>query len=286
MRNPSHAVPMMEEEFMAAIRRCELPLMLDDATKGDGNCWVHAVIQQLERPEIMQQINARTREVMNISKLNRYLTLKSKIAEFATTSQHPNIKQAKASFQTKGQGLVEQISWEDHWKVLKKDREWSDEVMVQATAWFTGIDIHLVMSTGTLNKPFNIMKGNLDDRDKDCPGLPMWIGYINSIHYQSLLPTNEEFLAPRSCARNAKVEAQKKREKSGDRIPKKQEKQQNTINKAEEEKGKEEKEISGDRIIIKNKENNGRVQVEKRGVWSKKEKILKVRGYQQGNETR
>jgi hypothetical protein len=229
---------MMEQEFMAAIRRCELPLMLDEATKGDGNCWVRAVEQQLERPEIMQQMNARTREVMNTSKSNRYLTLKSKIAEFATTSQHPNVKDAKASFQTKGQGLVEQISWENHWNILEKDNEWSDEVMVQATAWFTGIDIHLVMSTGTLRKPFTMMKGNLDDRDKDCPGLPMWIGYINGIHYQSLLPTDEEFLAPRSCARNAKVEAQKSRKKSKDRIFNKREKKQKSENEGEEGKNK------------------------------------------------
>ena len=121
VRNPSHAVPMMEQEFMAAIRRCELPLMLDEATKGDGNCWVRAVVQQLERPEILQQVNARTREVMKVSMSNRYLVLKSKIAEFATTSQHPNIKEAKDSFQIKGQGKVDNISWEDHWKVLEKD---------------------------------------------------------------------------------------------------------------------------------------------------------------------
>jgi hypothetical protein len=108
--------------------------MLDEPTKGDGNCWVRAVVQQLERPEILQQVNARTREVMKVSKSNRYLVLKSKIAEFATTSEHPTITEAKESFQTKGQGMVDQVFWEDHWKVLGKDKEWSDENMVQATA--------------------------------------------------------------------------------------------------------------------------------------------------------
>ena len=71
--------------------------------------------------------------------------------------------------------MVGQVFWEDHLKVLEKDKEWSDGVMVQATAWFTEIDIYMVMSTGNLKKPFNMIKGNLDDRDKDCPGLPMWI---------------------------------------------------------------------------------------------------------------
>ena len=123
------------------------------------------------------------------------------------------------------------------------------------------------MSTGDLKKPFNMVKGNLDDGDKDCPGLPMWIGYINGIHYQSLLPTDEEFLAPRSCARNAKVEEHKKREKSGDQILDNQEKRKKTVNEAEEVKGKEEgeREMSGDRILSKNKENNIVVQEEKGG---------------------
>ena len=201
-----------------------MPLMLDEETKGDGNCWVRAVEQQLERPEISQQMNARTREVMNVRSPSRYLALKSKIAEFAITSQHPTITEAKESFQTEGQGMVEQVFWEDHWNVLGKDKEWSDENMVQATAWFTGIDIHMVMSTGNLENPYHMIKGNLDDRDKDCAGLPMWIGYINSIHYQSLLPTDDEFLAPRSCARKAKAEAQKKRERSGDGVQNNQEK--------------------------------------------------------------
>ena len=82
--------------------------------------------------------------------------------------------------------------------------------MVQVTSWFTGIDIHTVRSTGNLKNPYHMKKGNLGDRDKDCGGLPIWIGYINSIQYQSLLPTYDKFLAPRSCARKAKVEAQKR----------------------------------------------------------------------------
>ena len=45
----------MKEEFECAIDRCGLPLKLDEATKGDGNCWVRAVQQQLERPELGQQ---------------------------------------------------------------------------------------------------------------------------------------------------------------------------------------------------------------------------------------
>ena len=48
--------------------------------------------------------------------------------------------------------------------------------------------------------------GNIEERHKDCPGYPLWIGYKNSIHYQSLLPTDSEVLYPRSCRQKNKEE--------------------------------------------------------------------------------
>ena len=92
----------MKEEFECAIDRCGLPLKLDEATQGDGNCWVRAVQQQLERPELRQQLNNRTKEILKVSKPHRYLKLKSDIAEFATTSNHPTILEAKSRFGTEG----------------------------------------------------------------------------------------------------------------------------------------------------------------------------------------
>ena len=206
MNVKSKSTPLMKEEFERTIDRCGLPLKLDEATKGDGNCWVRAVQQQLERPELRQQLNERTKEILKVSKQHRYLKLKSDIAEFATTSSHPTILEAKSRFETEGQGKVDQISWDTHWKTLKKDKEWSDEVMVQATAWFVGVDIQIVYTTGTPDEPFKLVGGNIEERHKDCPGYPLWIGYINSIHYQSLLPTDDEVLYPRSCRKNNKQE--------------------------------------------------------------------------------
>ena len=202
----SKSTPLMKEEFECAIDRCGLPLKLDEATKGDGNCWVRAVQQQLERPELRQQLNERTIEILKVSKQHRYLKLKSDIAKFATTSNHPTILEAKSRFETEGQGKIDKKSWDTHWKTLKKDKEWSDEVMVQATAWFVGVDIQIVYTTGTPDEPFKLVGGNIEERHKDCPGYPLWIGYKNSIHYQSLLPTDSEVLYPRSCRKKNKEE--------------------------------------------------------------------------------
>ena len=107
-------MPLMKEEFTSAIQRCGLPLKLDEATEGDGNCWVRAVVQQLERPEMRQQLNDRTREILKVRKSERHLVLKSKISEFATTSRHPTILDIKETFKNKAQGYIDNISWENH----------------------------------------------------------------------------------------------------------------------------------------------------------------------------
>ena len=209
------STPLMKEEFECAIDRCGLPLKLDEATKGDGNCWVRAVQQQLERPELRQQLNNRTKEVLKVGKQHRYLKLKFDVAKFATTSNHPTILEAKSRFETEGQGMIDRISWDTHWNTLKEDKEWSDEVMVQATAWFVGVDIQIVYTTGTPDEPFKLVGGNMEERHKDCPGYPLWIGYKNSIHYQSLLPTDSEVLYPRSCRQHKHNKEETKEEISG-----------------------------------------------------------------------
>jgi hypothetical protein len=188
------------------------------------------VEQQLERPELEEQLNERTRQLLSVKRPKRYLALKKSIAEFATTSQHPTIRRAKERFENEGQGAIDGVTWENHWSQLARDREWSDGLMVQATAWFTGHDIQLVMTTGTPEEPFRIIRGNLDDAEKDCPGHPLWIGYHNSIHYQSLLPTGEEVTYQQpdkvkqgnKIPRSQEVEAMERgheNKKLGDKIP-------------------------------------------------------------------
>ena len=143
--------------------------------------------QQLQRKELRDQLNDRTKEALGAPGA-KYLSLKKKIAEFATTFEHPTVLALKEEFETKGQGLVDNVSWEDHWETLQKDAEWSDEVMVQMTAYFLDHDIQLVLTTGKSEKPFKTIHGNLDRMNFACTGTPLWIGFNNSLHFQSLLP--------------------------------------------------------------------------------------------------
>ena len=253
-RKPVH---IAGQDFADAINRCGLPLKLDTPTQGDGNCWVRAVQQQLERPDMVDQLNSRTRQVMSVRKQDRYLVLKKSVAEFAITSQHPTIRRAKERFENEGQGAADGVTWKSQWNKLARDRQWSDGLMVQATAWFIGHDIQLVMTTSTPEEPFRIIRGNLKDPEKDSPGHPLWIGYQNSIHYQSLLLTDDEvaYQPPEQEAQGDKAVESEENKKPGDKIPTQiKEKQADRISGEEEVERKKMNKKPGDKIPTKIKE--------------------------------
>ena len=179
------------DEMTDTIERCGLPLKLDDITTGDGNCWARAAVQQMERTELQIQPNKRTMDVLHLTTENRFLVLKRLISQFMTNSVHPTIQRAKTEFD-ESVGLTDNITWEEFWKKMERDGEWANGTMVQATAWFLGCDINIVLTTAMPQTLFIPISGNLDDAQKSCSGNPLWIGHNNGRHYQSLLPIIEE----------------------------------------------------------------------------------------------
>ena len=57
----------MAFEIMNAISRCQQPLRLDEITRGDGNCFPRAVVQQCRRPEVHENIENNKKSVQEIS---------------------------------------------------------------------------------------------------------------------------------------------------------------------------------------------------------------------------
>ena len=76
-------------------------------------------------------------------------------------------------------------------------------VFVQATAWYLYSDIHLIpTATATKEKPFFTINGNYTFETASCPGPALLLGYNSNLHYQSVLPIDEqkrvEFLDPQT----------------------------------------------------------------------------------------
>ena len=53
-------------EIMKTVRALGLPLKLDKLTEGQGNCFPIAIIQQLRRPEIYEQLKLKVKTLTRI----------------------------------------------------------------------------------------------------------------------------------------------------------------------------------------------------------------------------
>ena len=84
-------------------------------------------------------------------------------------------------------------TWNQYWMTMAKDGEWVDAVFVQATAWYLYSDIHLIpTATATKENPFFTITGNYTFETASCPGPALLLGYNSNLHYQSVLPIDEQ----------------------------------------------------------------------------------------------
>ena len=175
-----------EDEIKQAIKRCGLNLQLDKPTPGDGNCFSHAVIQQVQRSDIRSTLNRRTLKVLN--SIEPYLELKQGVKNFMLSTKNITVNAFKVEFE-QTVGLAEQVSWGNFWRRHLEDKEWADAIFIQGTAYFLEKDIHVFHTSATHDQPFSDpVSGNLENRGGTCPGAPLLIAYVDGLHYQSVLP--------------------------------------------------------------------------------------------------
>ena len=192
----------LAQQIEETIRQTELPFKLDEVTIDDGNCFTRAVLQQCQRNPVKNYL--RNRQVY----LRNYIELKKNVCQFMLKESNvPMLREFKVRFEAR-QGEARSRgehahTWNQYWMTMAKDGEWVDAVFVQATAWYLYSDIHLIpTATATKENPFFTINGNYTFETASCPGPALLLGYNSSLHYQSVLPIDEqkrvEFLDPQT----------------------------------------------------------------------------------------
>ena len=161
-------------------------LKLDAITKGDNNCFFNAVFAQIRRPDVVQELAA-----AGVAAITNPHDLRLKVSKFAKRSKLAVVDQFKRLYYETYPAEL----WDDMWSRMEKDQEWADGITAQATAWFLHHDIHIVMASGDEKTIF----GSWDRERASCDKTTLLLGYLNSIHYQSLLPLEEEVFSPPIC---------------------------------------------------------------------------------------
>ena len=186
-------------QMMDSIRGLREEFVLDFITKGDGNCFPTAILQQIRRPDVIQ--NQRSHDPINLL-MKTQAGLRRSVFEFLTRSTHPLIHSWKQNFKN-----ITDMEWKDYWsyKYMLKSGIWADEIFIRGTAFFLNMDIVIHQNKHPRTERIS---GNLDDLNIPCNNPVLHVGYLSNLHYQSIVPRCQINSNPLDSKQ--KVEAQKK----------------------------------------------------------------------------
>ena len=137
------------EEILKSIKDRGLLYTADyPLTPGDGNCFIHAVLQQLMRPEFREYFSELLQTV-------DHEEFRQRVRDFIINSSSKAVQAVKEKFDTLQGVLTENggravgigMSWETYWDEIVRPDIWADETFVRATAWYLGIDIRIISIT-------------------------------------------------------------------------------------------------------------------------------------------
>ena len=186
-------------QMMDSIRGLREEFVLDCITKGDGNCFPTAILQQIRRPHVIE--NQKSHDPTILLMMTQ-AGLRRSVFEFLTRCTHPLIESWKENFKN-----ITDMEWTDYWsfKYMLKSGIWADEIFIRGTAFFLNMDIVIHQ-----NKHPRIEKisGNMDNEHIACENPVLHVGYLANLHYQSIIPRAQINNKPLDIKQ--KVEAQKK----------------------------------------------------------------------------
>ena len=190
------------EVLTEAILKSGQNLMLDQPTRGDGNCCSYAFIQQCQRAPVKLFLQGRGLTI------NDFMQLKQSVAQFIqANSNTQKVQNLKVNFEVSQLSIhlegLRKRSWRQYWTDMQKDARlalgrhwsecWADDIWLQAAAWFLNMDVHIIWAgEDTQGQTFSITDGNWSPVAEGEQRPRLYLGYIVSEHYQSLLPLVED----------------------------------------------------------------------------------------------
>ena len=176
---PSPTMPCIEKATRILAKH-GLPYYCKSNTEGDGNCFFHAICDQLTNEKIWRTIFPSSKEFTN-----SHLAIRRAVVKFARQSDDLQrdetviawlkIEQEKPV--NKGK-TTEQI-WEEYLRHMSEDGTWANEVIIRAAAMFFGKDI-FVISESTAYFVYGSMTG------QKTHDPPMVLVHMNGTHFQSV----------------------------------------------------------------------------------------------------
>ena len=181
------------DKIMESNKRMGIDIFkLDELTKGEGSCFMIAVVQQLNRKEVF---DSSREEVQELARTKDQFQLRIRVKNFICRDKadHPKVQWLKDMHDldqvAKAADNEETETWEEYWERLMRDNEWADSYFIRATALYLNMTIQIMETEAKKETPYYSIEGDLDDQGSDEV---LYIGYVSKVHYQSLLLDDSE----------------------------------------------------------------------------------------------
>ena len=193
-KNPAWANERrLAEKIMESNKRLGIDIFkLDELTKGEGSCFMIAIMQQLNRPEVF---DSSREEVKELARTKDQYQLRLRVNNFICNDKadHPKVQWLRNMHDldqvAKAADNEETETWEEYWERLMINNEWADSYFIRATALYLNMTIQIMETEAKKETPYYSIEGDIDDQGSDEI---LYIGYVSKVHYQSLLLDDSE----------------------------------------------------------------------------------------------
>ena len=176
--------PNFASECITLIKHFKLQYSLQKITPGDGNCFFHAICDQVQS---RTDLNSKLPQFA-IEAASHHSILRKEVVNFV---KHTSLNEALAiykvallsNFRTR---LDKEKEWQRYLKTMSMDGTWADDLIIQATSTYLGTNILLLASSNMLDSPWTEVLGNDSARME-----AMTLVYLVGRHFQSILPCTD-----------------------------------------------------------------------------------------------
>ena len=173
----------LADKILHYIQRLNLDYLLDKLTRGEGNCFPLAILQQLCQEEIFKSLRG---DLKKIVRNLHHQELRQRVKGFALRSNDERLEALKENYEMSVIALADNgeatETWQQYWDNMMRDGKWVDSFFVQATAFFLNLNIDIIETSGNERNPFYTIQSGIPNSKT------ISIGYVTGTHYQSLLP--------------------------------------------------------------------------------------------------
>ena len=178
------------------------PLKLDQLTPGEGNCFSHGIVQQCQRAPVKIYLQSRGVTISD------FMQLKQNVDQFVQTNcKTKKLQDLRINFLVSQRNMhyegLQARTWKQYWADMKRSGPWADDIFVQCTAWYLGVDLCIIYAgSETGGRTSTTILGDFSPAAGERRPV-LYLGYVVNNHYQSLLPQVEDNTVPEWLAQPA-----------------------------------------------------------------------------------